>query len=127
MAWYGYIRASTRKQDMSPETQRRIIEDYARDLRKGGEVLQFFTDPAQYSKTSLWDRSAGRDLCKCLRRGDNVVIVRLDRLARSLLNFSKILDMWQKQGIILHITDFTGGVFDPENPMAKLMAYVLMG
>ena len=40
---YGYIRASTDKQIASPETQRQIIEDYARRL--GRSVDRFFVDP----------------------------------------------------------------------------------
>ena len=40
---YGYIRASTDKQIASPETQRQIIEDYAKRL--GRSVDRYFVDP----------------------------------------------------------------------------------
>ena len=48
---YGYIRASTDKQIASPETQRQIIEDYAKRL--GRSVDRFFIDPAVSGKKSL--------------------------------------------------------------------------
>ena len=57
---YGYIRASTDKQIASPETQRQIIEEYARRL--GRTVDRFFIDPAISGKKSLFDRDAGKEL-----------------------------------------------------------------
>ena len=41
---YGYIRASTDKQIASPDTQRQIIEDYAKRLSRS--VDRYFIDPA---------------------------------------------------------------------------------
>ena len=51
---YGYIRASTDKQIASPETQRQIIEDYAKRL--GRSVDRYFIDPAVSGKKPLFDR-----------------------------------------------------------------------
>ena len=48
---YGYIRALTDKQIASPETQRQIIEEYAR--RIGRSVDRFFIDPATSGKKRL--------------------------------------------------------------------------
>ena len=51
---YGYIRASTDKQIASPETQREIIEEYARRL--GRTVDAFYIDPATSGKKPLFER-----------------------------------------------------------------------
>ena len=59
---YGYIRASTDKQIASPETQRQIIEEYARRL--GRTVDRYFVDPAVSGKKSLFDRDAGKELMR---------------------------------------------------------------
>jgi DNA invertase Pin-like site-specific DNA recombinase len=80
---YGYIRASTDKQIASPETQRQIIEDYAKRL--GKSVDRFFTDPATSGKKRLQDRDAGRELMAILPPRDTVIVARLDRLSRSFI------------------------------------------
>jgi len=124
MAVYGYIRHSLEKQELSAETQQFGIEQYC--ARLGLEPPSCYIDPAQYSKKILWDRPAGKELCRAVKRGDIVVVLRIDRLSRSMMGFGKILERWQNQGVIMHITDFAGGVFDPNNPMSRLMAHVLM-
>ena len=53
---FGYIRASTDKQIASPETQREIVEEYARRL--GRNVDGFYIDPATSGKKPLFERSA---------------------------------------------------------------------
>ena len=63
---YGYIRASTDRQIASPETQRQIIEEYAKRL--GRTVDRFFIDPAVSGKKSLFDREAGKELPLILKR-----------------------------------------------------------
>jgi DNA invertase Pin-like site-specific DNA recombinase len=45
---YGYIRASTDKRVASPETQREIIDEYAR--RFGRTVDAYYVDPAMSGK-----------------------------------------------------------------------------
>lgn len=124
MAVYGYIRHSLEKQELSAETQQFGITEYAR--RTGLEVTSWAIDSAQYSKKLLWDRPAGKELCQRLRKGDIVIVLRIDRLGRSIPQFVRVLELWQKIGVIIHITDFAGGVFDPENPMSRLMVHVLM-
>ena len=91
---YGYIRASTDKQIASPETQRQIIEDYAK--RIGRSVDRYFIDPATSGKKRLQVREAGQDLMATLRSRDTVIVARLDRLSRSFIGFAEILDSWTK-------------------------------
>ena len=121
---YGYIRASTDKQIASPETQRQIIEDYAK--RRGRSVDRFFVDPAVSGKKPLFDREGGKELSLILRKGDEVIVARLDRLSRSFIGFARILEFWLKHKITMHLCDMPGGVFDPDNPMSEMLIGMLI-
>jgi DNA invertase Pin-like site-specific DNA recombinase len=121
---YGYIRASTDKQIASPATQQQIIEEYARRL--GRNVDRFFIDPAVSGKKALFERDAGKELSLILKKGDEVIVARLDRLSRSFVGFAKILEFWLKHKIRMHLCDMPGGVFDPDNPMSELLIGVLI-
>ena len=100
---YGYIRASTDRQIASPETQRQIIEDYAKRL--GRIVDRYFIDPAVSGKKRLHDRNAGRELMSTLRVRDTVIVARLDRLSRSFIGFAHILEAWTKLKVGIHLCD----------------------
>jgi len=121
---YGYIRASTDKQIASPETQRQIIEDYAK--RIGRSIDRFFIDPATSGKKRLHDRNAGRELMATVRSRDTVIVARLDRLSRSFIGFAQILDSWTKLKVGIHLCDMPGGHFDPDNPMSEMMIGILI-
>jgi DNA invertase Pin-like site-specific DNA recombinase len=121
---YGYIRASTDKQIASPETQRQIIEDYAR--RIGKTVDRYFVDPATSGKKKLHDRDAGRELMSILRSRDTVIVARLDRLSRSFIGFAHILEGWTKLKVGIHLCDMPGGHFEPDNPMSEMMIGILI-
>jgi DNA invertase Pin-like site-specific DNA recombinase len=121
---YGYVRASTDKQIASPETQRQIIEEYAR--RIGKTVDRHFIDPATSGKKRLYDREAGRELMASMRSRDTVIVARLDRLSRSFIGFAQILDSWTKLKVGIHLCDMPGGHFDPDNPMSEMMIGILI-
>jgi DNA invertase Pin-like site-specific DNA recombinase len=121
---YGYVRASTDKQIASPETQRQIIEEYARRINRS--VDRYFIDPATSGKKRLHDRDAGRDLMATLRSRDTVIVARLDRLSRSFIGFAQILDSWTKLKVGIHLCDMPGGHFDPDNPMSEMMIGILI-
>jgi DNA invertase Pin-like site-specific DNA recombinase len=121
---YGHIRASTDKQIASPETQRQIIEEYAKRLHR--TVDRFFIDPAVSGKKSLFDRDGGKELALTLSKGDEVIVARLDRLSRSFVGFARILEFSLKHKIKMHICDMPGGVFDPDNPMSEMLIGILI-
>ena len=121
---YGYIRASTDKQIASPDTQKQIIEEYARRL--GKTVDRYFIDPAVSGKKRLQDRIEGRELMTTLRPRDTVIVARLDRLSRSFIGFAQILDSWTKLKIGIHLCDMPGGHLDPDNPMSEMMIGILI-
>jgi DNA invertase Pin-like site-specific DNA recombinase len=121
---YGYIRASTDKQIASPDTQKQIIEDYAR--RIGKTVDRYFVDPATSGKKKLHDREAGRELMSIMRSRDTVIVARLDRLSRSFVGFAHILEAWTKLKVGIHLCDMPGGHFDSDNPMSEMMVGILI-
>jgi DNA invertase Pin-like site-specific DNA recombinase len=121
---YGYIRASTDKQIASPETQRHIIEDYARRIDKS--VDRFFIDQAISGRKRLQDRDEGRQLMTTVQPRDTVIVARLDRLSRSFIGFAEILDAWTKLKVGIHLCDMPGGHFDPDNPMSEMLIGILI-
>jgi DNA invertase Pin-like site-specific DNA recombinase len=118
----GYVRCSTEEQNTSGlglAAQRRALEDEA--SRKGWE-LSIVEEVA--SGASIAKRPAlGRVLEAC-RRGEaaGVVVVRVDRLSRSLADFAGLLDDARAHGYSVTALDL--GV-DLGSPSGELMAGVL--
>src|SRR5271157_5926518 len=105
MSVWGYGRASTAGQVASPGTQKRIIEEYC---RKANLPFQghFFIDPATSGKINVGDRPAGREMMLGLKRGDAIVVARLDRMCRSIMNLALVMNELENRGVALHIVDF---------------------
>lgn len=101
---FGYIRVSTamqRDNGDSPETQFKKIEaDYkGRWEDKGytwGGVVQ---DAASARKTQFFDRDGGGKLQQIMKRGDVIILSRLDRCFRSTKDAFVTMDYWTKVGI----------------------------
>jgi DNA invertase Pin-like site-specific DNA recombinase len=130
---YGYIRVSTDKQAVGPEVQRRAIEEAA--SRMGRTVDAWFQDASSIGPDGAIDdsvsgkvfierRKAGRELCERLRRGDVVVVARIDRAFRSLTDCAQCLDRWERMGVAIHICDLAGQM-DIGTPMGKAMVQML--
>lgn len=119
-----YGRASRDHQIASPDTQKRICEEFM--LRLGKKIDGFFLDPATHSKMPMWDRPAGKELMAQLRKDDTLVALRLDRLSRSFIGFAKLLETLENLQVDLYLTDFNGGHFDPKNAMSKLIIHILI-
>jgi len=124
MSVYAYIRASTAKQVSTPEVQRHTIAEYA--APNGLKVDAEFVDSSTSGKKCVFDREAGHELMVRLHRGDHIIVAKLDRLSRSLIDFVHVLESWNKQGVILHVCDFPGGRFNPDDPMMALLIHILM-
>jgi DNA invertase Pin-like site-specific DNA recombinase len=73
----------------------------------------------------MFDREAGRQLLLALRRGDHVVVARLDRLDNTLKGFTRVLDAWSKQGIVTHVLDGPLTVLDPNHPHCIVLIKIL--
>ena len=123
MAVYGYGRASTKKQEDSPETQKDIMRRYA-TFNQLGDVT-FFIDAARSGKVSWEDREAGLALFARLRRGDDLIIPKLDRAFRRLADCVVVLEKLERMGVRLHVCNLMGGAIDLSSPMGRFLIHIL--
>lgn len=93
MALYGYARVSSSDQDLTLQEQA---------LRAAGcEVIR----AEKISGTSREGRAELQLLLDFLRRGDTLVVTRIDRLARSIKDLQDIVYTLKKQGVTLKATE----------------------
>jgi DNA invertase Pin-like site-specific DNA recombinase len=117
----GYGRASTDKQVESPNVQMDIMRTHA--ARVGLAEPTWYMDEAMSGKIPLTQRPAGARLIADLRKGDHVIIAKIDRLSRSILDFIGTIDAWSRLGVTIHPCDFPMTI-RPEDPAC--MAFVQM-
>ena len=107
---YGYARVSTRSQALdgnSLECQENLLKE------NGAEII--YKD--QFTGTRS-DRPEFNKLLKDLQRGDTLIVTKLDRFARSMLQGSELVDMLINKGIKVNILNI--GVMD-NTPSSKLI------
>lgn len=93
MALYGYARVSSSDQDFSLQEQA---------LRAAGcEVVR----SEKVSATSRHGRTELQVLLDFLRKGDTLVVTRIDRLARSIKDLQDIVYTLNQQGVTLKATE----------------------
>ena len=111
----GYSRTSTRDQKNS-------LQDQERRLREAGA-----------EKVYIEERSAGQGkarpeldaMLNSLREGDKVVVTKLDRISRSLLDFMQIWERVKDAGATLSFLDNSLPTDDP-GPAGKAMMQICM-
>lgn len=93
MATYGYARVSTTDQDLS--IQREALK------AAGCEIIR----EEKVSGTSMNGRVELTTLLEFVRSGDVLMVTRLDRLARSVMDLSSIVEQLQAKGVALKATE----------------------
>jgi DNA invertase Pin-like site-specific DNA recombinase len=118
MILIGYIRTSTSKQEISPEVQRAQIADDA--ARRGCEII--WKEDEKSGKNL--DRPRYQEALKLLREGkaQGLMVAKLDRLSRSVIDIAETMALFQKNGWILVIQDIG---MDLSTPAGELVANVL--
>jgi DNA invertase Pin-like site-specific DNA recombinase len=119
----GYVRVSTEEQALSgagPEAQRRAIT--AECKRRGWELVETLED-AGYSAKDL-KRPGVQEALRALEAGEAkaLVVAKLDRLSRSMLDFAALMATAQKQTWALVALDCA---VDTSTPAGEAMAHVL--
>ena len=99
---YGYARVSTSDQDL--EIQRTALMTAGCDIVREEKV----------SGTSLKERSELSTLLEFLREGDELVVTRIDRLARSMRDLQNIIYDLNKKGVHLLATEQAVNTNTPE-------------
>jgi putative DNA-invertase from lambdoid prophage Rac len=122
-AVHGYGRASTKRQEASPETQREQMRAYAA-FNNLGDVI-FYIDPHTSGKIRWDEREAGRQLFSRIRPGDHVIIPKLDRAFRRLADCAATLERFERMQIKLHVCNLMGGAIDLSSPMGRFMIHIL--
>jgi DNA invertase Pin-like site-specific DNA recombinase len=90
---YGYARCSSVQQDTSIQINA---------LKKEGcEIIR----EERVSGTSLKGRAELEILLEFLREGDELVVTRIDRLARSIFDLQVIVKLLEDKGVSLHCTE----------------------
>ncbi len=118
----GYLRASTDRQDLSPEAQRAAVEAWA--TRVGVRVLAWQTDQGVSGAADLEDRPglvAALEALRVLRAGV-LVVARRDRLARSVEVAVAVDRAVRQLGAVVATVD---GVGDGDAPSDRLLRTIL--
>lgn len=105
----GYARTSTVDQVAGFEAQKR-------DLKKLG-CEEIFEEQV----SSVAQRVELDAALKFVRKGDTLVVTKLDRLARSTQHLLKIVEDLDNKGVGLRILDFGGSDLDTKSPAGKMM------
>ena len=108
----GYARCSTDKQDLSAQRQA------LKDLGVPSDCI--YTDHGLTG--SRRDRPGLDQALAAVRRGDTLVVAKLDRLARSVPDARAIADQVSAKGVKLALGR---AVYDPTDPMGKMFFNIL--
>lgn len=113
MKVYGYGRVSTADQENSSENQETRLREFIEKtgLPCGGIFLD---DGVSGSKVSLKHRRNGRLLWDLLQPGDMVVITKLDRVFRNLLDAVTTINQWRRLGCKVKFLDMNIDLGTPE-------------
>lgn len=85
---FGYARISTKEQNL--DLQLRALLKYGIDKQN---IVQDIVSGAQSERKNL------DNLLNSLREGDTLIVWKLDRLARSLIHFNKVMNTLNEKGI----------------------------
>ncbi|OHV78530.1 recombinase family protein [Rhizobium sp. LCM 4573] len=101
----GYARVSTQEQNL--ETQKKALE--------AAGCHRIFTDVASGAKD---DRPGLAEAMNYLRKGDTLVVWKIDRLGRSLSHLVHLIDELGKRGVAFK--SLTDGDIDTTTPMGRM-------
>jgi DNA invertase Pin-like site-specific DNA recombinase len=124
----GYGRMSTDKQQISPEVQRDMIQqwfDYQMMTNRwpnGARFIGMFIDHAVTSKIDLLNRKSGEHLMTTLNAGDIVVVAKYNRAFRSAADAERTLDRAEEAGIKFVFLDLH---IDTTQANGKMMAGIM--
>ena len=90
---YGYARVSTTEQDLT--IQQEALQVF------GCEVIR----SEKVSGTSVQGRDELNNLLDFIREGDELVVCRVDRLARSIRDLQNIVHSLNEKGVVLRATE----------------------
>jgi len=114
MAKVGYARVSSVGQSVAVQVAK--LTEYG-CTEPDGQIFQ-----EKKSGTSTQNRIELKACLKHLRKGDSLIVTKLDRLARSVLDLTTIADDLDKRGVALVVLD---QAIDTSTPTGKLLFNML--
>jgi DNA invertase Pin-like site-specific DNA recombinase len=123
---FGLTRASTLKQSESPATQREIISVAAQNLKLQSPI--FLDEPLGTSGRSgkFAQRPMGNFILHTLRKGDTLIVTKVDRLGRSLRDIYDTVDTLSSRGInVIILHGFGGRIIDMRNATDRMFLLLL--
>lgn len=115
MKYLIYLRVSTDKQDV--ETQERMCLDYIKS-KEGNHTYHIFSDPDMSSGIALDKRTGLQEMFKAIRSGYTVLVYKLDRISRDVVEMVNIYRM---------ITRLKANVVSLNDPYSDEFSVGLMG
>lgn len=112
---YGYARVSTKLQASDGNS----LEAQALQLKQAG-ASKIYKDAFTGTKAA---RPELDKLKEVLRKGDRIIVTKLDRLARSTEDGLNLVKHWHEQGISIHVLNM--GLID-STPSGKLILTVML-
>lgn len=112
---YGYARVSTKLQASDGNS----LEAQALQLKQAG-ASKIYKDAFTGTKAA---RPELDKLKEILRKGDRIIVTKLDRLARSTEDGLNLVKHWHDQGISIHVLNM--GLID-STPSGKLILTVML-
>lgn len=101
---FGYGRTSTNKQEISIDVQEAAVRERAASLPDPWG--HFFADEGVSGTRKgipFADRFEARQLMEIVRRGDHLVVTKLDRFGRTLKDIVSVLDYFTRQEVNIYI------------------------
>ena len=90
---YGYARVSTSEQDLT--VQQETLQAYGCEIVRSEKV----------SGTRVQGRDELNNLLDFIREGDELIVCRVDRLARSIRDLQNIVHSLNEKGVVLRATE----------------------
>lgn len=122
---YTYARASHRQKQVDtesvPDQNVRTFELYERTIKPLGiEFSKAVEDRGQSAyKLPFHRRPGGKYLVDNLQPGDHLVIDKVDRIWRSLKDFAKLYEWFQRRMVTVHFVSLQGVTVSSDTPMGK--------
>jgi len=123
----AYCRVSSADQvdGTSLDVQRQQVQAYA--TLKGIELVGTFVDSAVSGGKPIASRPEGAKLVSLVESGEvqAVIIVKLDRAFRNVVDCLQTIDSWEQRGVSLHIVDHGGNSVDCTSPTGRFVLTTL--
>ena len=126
MTVYALTRTSNPDSTNSPEVQRDIILQKCAELNIVDPVI--LDEPLGTSgvSTKFRDRPMGRKLLLESRKGDTIIVCKINRLGRKTSDIIQTIEKFNKRGVRVIVIDFLNGMpMDTITPMGRVLLAVV--